>query len=261
MIIGTGMLEQPLGHTFERAPGYPYWTLGCQLAGGTLFESRGRSCTMLGRCINLVRPRTPYHISFAGDERRWNEVWAIFTPRPDWVTLLEWPELIPGVLHLDADAGDAARALEVFIEVHRLASGAHAERMRFAENALERGLLLAHLANPRAGLASLHPGVRAAVALIAERPGDAMSVESLARHARMSPSHLAHLFAGQLGESPMRYLESQRMERAKHLLAATDLAIGRIAGMVGFDNAFHFSTRFRARVGISPRTYRRQPTG
>jgi AraC family transcriptional regulator, arabinose operon regulatory protein len=261
MIIGTGMLDQPLGHRFERAGGFPYWTIGCMLAGGTLFVSRGREFRVLGRCINLIRPRTPYRISFAGDGRRWTEVWAIITPRPEWLPLLDWPELLPGLMSLPAEDGDGTLALESFIDVHRFAAGPRADRMRLAENALERGLIYANAANPASRHAARHSGVRAALAAIGDRYGERLSVASLARHARLSPSHLAHLFAEQVGETPMRHLERQRIERARHLLVATDLAIREIAESVGFDNAFHFSTRFRARTGVSPRAYRQHPEG
>ena len=54
----------------------------------------------------------------------------------------------------------------------------------------------------------------------------------------------------------MRHLESQRIEAAKALLLTSNDPVYAIAGKVGFENPFHFSSRFRRRVGMSPREFR-----
>ncbi len=259
MIIGTGRLEHPLDHRFERAPGYPWWTLGVGLEGGMRFVSRGRESVVGGRTLTLIRPRTPYRVAFADDAPRWRETWVIFAPRPDWSALMDWPEIAPGLLVLDARDGRAAEALTLADQVHDVSVGALPERLRFADNLLERALLLAHLANPNAAHANLHPAVRAALNAVATRWSEPLDVAGLARIAGCSPSHLAHLFTGQVGATPMAYLEAQRIERARHLLAATTMAVKEIAAAVGFSNPFHFSTRFRRHVGRSPSAYRHRP--
>ncbi|MBA3847133.1 MAG: helix-turn-helix transcriptional regulator, partial [Planctomycetes bacterium] len=104
-----------------------------------------------------------------------------------------------------------------------------------------------------------HPAVRAAQHAIATRWREPLDIAALARIAGCSPSHLAHLFSAQVGATPMAWLESQRIERARHLLAATAMAVKEIAAEVGFVNPFHFSTRFRRHVGRSPLAYRRRP--
>ena len=53
------------------------------------------------------------------------------------------------------------------------------------------------------------------------------------------------------------YIESKRMERAKQLLAETDLSIAEIADKVGYSTSRYFSTRFKAKTGDSPLAYRK----
>jgi AraC family transcriptional regulator of arabinose operon len=255
MILGAGSASNPLDHRFRREEGFPYWTLGCNHEGVVAMSSRGGERIIPERHLVLIAARTPYAIRSAGG-RRWRETWLIFAPPAYWRDLLDWPELLPGIMTLSS-SGHAAEAEARFVDAARLLAGLLPNRARLAANALEHGLLLAQLAHPGAGDAALHPAVRAARDALAAAPGERASVASLARRVRMSPSHLAHLFSAQLGVTPMRYLERCRLDRAKQLLLGTALPIARIAEDCGFADPFHFSTRFRRAVGASPRRFRR----
>jgi AraC family transcriptional regulator, arabinose operon regulatory protein len=86
-----------------------------------------------------------------------------------------------------------------------------------------------------------------------------MRVQDLVANAcNLSVSRLAHLFRAQVGLSPMQFLERERLERAKSLLELTPRQVGEIAREVGFEDAFHFSKRFRRWTGSSPRAFRQQ---
>ncbi len=261
MFISTGTAEHPLGHRFHRDSGFAFWTLAALPEGAVDFESRNARCLISSPRILLVPPDTPYAIAHGGDGRGcWRETWVIFAPPAHWHDLLAWPSMIPGLMTLPASGGPAAAALAQFEEVHRIASGPLPHRDRFAENALERGLLLARLAHPDAGAGGpLHAGVRATRDHLATAPAGKITIAGLARRARMSPSLLAHRFTEQIGETPMRFLERCRIDRAKRLLISTNLPIADVAAECGFDDAFHFSTRFRRMVGRSPRAYRQDP--
>ena len=47
------------------------------------------------------------------------------------------------------------------------------------------------------------------------------------------------------------------MERAKELLAGTEMSVREIAELVGYENQHYFSRCFGKAAGISPREYRR----
>jgi len=89
-----------------------------------------------------------------------------------------------------------------------------------------------------------------------ERDLAAVDLAAAARLAQLSPSRLHAVFHDALGCSPMRWVRRRRMERARELLAASDLAVGEIAERCGFPDQFHFSRAFKRAHGTSPSAYR-----
>ena len=85
-----------------------------------------------------------------------------------------------------------------------------------------------------------------------------MALADVARAAGLSVSRLSLLFKAGVGQTPMQFLETQRMTRARQLLQLTSRPIGAIALEVGFESPIHFSLRFRKAVGVSPRSFRRK---
>ena len=72
----------------------------------------------------------------------------------------------------------------------------------------------------------------------------------------MSPFHLAHVFKEAMGVAPHQYVVRRRVERAKELLADTDLPIAEIALKVGCASQSHFSALFHRVTGLTPQNYR-----
>lgn len=72
----------------------------------------------------------------------------------------------------------------------------------------------------------------------------------------VSPDHAAKLFKKEFGMSITDYVTALRLDKAKSLLAGTDLPIGRISETVGFESLTYFSTVFKATAGCSPVQYR-----
>ena len=84
-----------------------------------------------------------------------------------------------------------------------------------------------------------------------------LDVAALARVAHVSPAHFSRTFRRTFGESPHRYLQRRRMERAMAMLRTTRLPVTDVALAVGFASLGTFSRTFRDVVGESPSTYRR----
>lgn len=85
-----------------------------------------------------------------------------------------------------------------------------------------------------------------------------MDVPALAEIAHVSPAHFARTFRATFGETPHRYLQRRRVERAMFLLRETDRSVTDVCCEVGFSSLGSFSRTFRDIVGRSPRTYRKE---
>lgn len=83
-------------------------------------------------------------------------------------------------------------------------------------------------------------------------------LEELARHGGMSRASLALKFKQAMGETPLRYLTTLRMQHAMELLAGSDRSIEQIAHAVGYGDAFGFSKTFKKVTGAPPREFRRR---
>jgi len=85
---------------------------------------------------------------------------------------------------------------------------------------------------------------------------DPLRLQDLAAEAGFSPFYFARAFKATTGLSPHQYVLERRVERAKHLLRHSSLSLAEIAMACGFSSQSHFSSQFRARVGVTPKAYR-----
>lgn len=97
-----------------------------------------------------------------------------------------------------------------------------------------------------------------ALRLMHEQSNQAWSVESLAKQVGMSRSVFAQRFKTVVGEAPMEYLTRCRIHKASRLLQESNMSIGQIANMIGYESDASFNKAFKRRLGISPGTYRLQ---
>lgn len=88
---------------------------------------------------------------------------------------------------------------------------------------------------------------------------DPLDVDQLARVAHMARSHFIREFGRVFAETPYRYLQRRRVERAMFLLRNTQVTATDICMAVGFTSFGTFSRTFSAIVGHSPRAYRNSP--
>lgn len=87
-----------------------------------------------------------------------------------------------------------------------------------------------------------------------------LTVEALARQARMSSRSFARRFRAETGTTPHRWLTYQRLLAAQRRLEATDESVDEIAEQVGMQTAATLRHHFRARFRTSPSAYRRRFT-
>jgi AraC-like DNA-binding protein len=98
--------------------------------------------------------------------------------------------------------------------------------------------------------------LRAAVAYIHQHYTERLALHTVARAAGFSPSHFSKLFIKRERMPFEKYLRALRLERAKLLLADTELDAKRIAELCGFHSAAYFSHVFREELGMTAVQYR-----
>lgn len=85
-----------------------------------------------------------------------------------------------------------------------------------------------------------------------------LDIARLAAIACLSEAHFIRSFRATFGETPHRYLQRRRVERAMFLLTETDRDVTAICLDVGFTSLGTFSRTFREIVGESPTSYRKR---
>jgi AraC-like DNA-binding protein len=91
---------------------------------------------------------------------------------------------------------------------------------------------------------------------IAESYARPLTLDLIARAAGVSRQHLLKLCRVSQKPTPMDQLYLRRIEVASDLLLNTGFSIAEIAEQTGFLNQFHFSRRFKQRIGSSPSAWR-----
>lgn len=85
---------------------------------------------------------------------------------------------------------------------------------------------------------------------------ESFPVERLAEIGSISPRSVARLFVKEQGITPHDYVEGIRIDHARNLLEATDLALKAVAFDCGFASPEQMRAAFQRRLGVSPLRYR-----
>ena len=84
-----------------------------------------------------------------------------------------------------------------------------------------------------------------------------ISLDQIAENMYLSPFYISKLFKSETGDTPINYLISLRMEKAKELLDQNStLSIQEAAAAVGYEDVYHFSKLFKKYYGLSPLYYK-----
>ena len=86
---------------------------------------------------------------------------------------------------------------------------------------------------------------------------DELTVQRLARHAKMSARTFNRRFREETGESPGAWIRSRRVDRARELLESRDLPIDEVARLSGLGTGGNLRHHLRRGVGMSPSSYRK----
>lgn len=102
----------------------------------------------------------------------------------------------------------------------------------------------------------LDNAVATVVAAVTARPGEAWTVERMARLAHLSRSALGDRFRCSLGLGPSELLREVRMREARRLLRDPSRSVAHVAYAVGYGSTAAFSRAFSSHHGIGPQAWR-----
>jgi two-component system response regulator YesN len=83
-----------------------------------------------------------------------------------------------------------------------------------------------------------------------------VSLRTLADHVNLHPTHLSKIYKIETGEGISTYVSSLRMDRACHLLRATEKKVYEISMEVGYLDPAYFIKVFKRQFGVTPQDYR-----
>lgn len=117
------------------------------------------------------------------------------------------------------------------------------------------GLMMGHAVGADGGLATSDEDLVALDELGVYLSGhldQQMTVESMAKLACMGLTKFKLAFKSRYGRTPASYVHALRMERARELLASTDMPVSAVARQVGYRSASSFTQAFRRFEGVLP---------
>lgn len=82
-----------------------------------------------------------------------------------------------------------------------------------------------------------------------------ISLDILAQEANLSKYHFCRFFTKYTGMSPMKFVASLRIEKAKELLKRQDQTISIISYLTGFNDLGTFIRQFKSATGLTPSVY------
>ena len=79
-----------------------------------------------------------------------------------------------------------------------------------------------------------------------------LRVSDMAQTVNLSTSRFTRCFVRRTGDSPARYIQMRRLERARLLIERTFLTVKEVMGQVGYNDPSHFTRDFSREYGACP---------
>src|SRR5690606_25962239 len=96
-----------------------------------------------------------------------------------------------------------------------------------------------------------------AAGLIQKQAFQTFQLKQVAAALSISSVRLTQKFKEEYGITPIQYLTSVRLEKAKTLLLETNLTLEQIAETIGYQNGFYVNRLFMKHMKITPSAYRK----
>lgn len=145
---------------------------------------------------------------------------------------------------------------DAMLEIHRLLSGDMTDKLQ--AYSLFYGLLQDFLPNMRQSELFPDPNLQKAIIYIMENWDREFSMAQVAEECAISESKLYHMFQKQLGQTPVSFLNSIKINYAISYLEKDQHTVTEISRLVNFKSENHFRKVFSQITGTTPLKYRKQ---
>jgi AraC-like DNA-binding protein len=236
---------------------HPVWEIYLQMHGVTRWVAAGQTHLLPPGHLLAVAPRVPHHL--AGPARGSHHFYfasidlaPVSSRQPGLAP--RWRE-VPQVVHR-VDASALAEPFAQLVQELTIRQEYPVEGLTLAVDRVVLGVTRLLAPSVPAPRLAIHPAVRAAKELLDREYYERWTLDRLADRVGLAPRYLAGLFSAQLGQPPHRYLTERRIERARQLLASSDLPVTAIGVDLGFSSSQHFARAFGRLNGCTPSAYR-----
>ncbi|MFZ4453786.1 response regulator transcription factor [Salibacterium aidingense] len=83
-----------------------------------------------------------------------------------------------------------------------------------------------------------------------------ITMEEVAQHLHLNPSHFSRMFKQENGDTFIEYVTKKKMEQAQHYLLHTDRTVDDISFSLGYDNTSYFNKLFKKYNQMAPSQFR-----
>ena len=186
----------------------------------------------------------------------WQTVWFILPTGGFWQSFPEHIKLVPAANSIEQNIGQQCRNVLHGMLQERFADDLLSQQMH-QTYAQQIYILLKRQLQQLEEVVDLNvKRVQALFRQVALQPEQKWTVERMCKQCNYSRAHLFRLCQQTFACSPLQKITQIRMQKAGLLLKTTQLSIQQIADVVGYDNPFNFSTRFKQWMKVSPSQYR-----
>ena len=105
--------------------------------------------------------------------------------------------------------------------------------------------------------AKKQPTISRSLAYLSNHYTEDIRISELATMENLSSSRYHVIFKQTTGIAPSEYIIALRIRHACELLSTTNMSVGQVGALVGYDNQHFFSKIFKQKTGVSPLGYRK----
>lgn len=249
--LATGYYPNGHAHKMERWDHSNYLLIYCAAGVGSL-EVNGQKLEISPGSLILLPPGIAHR--YQADEK---EPWSIYWVHFDGPHSQEFYE------HL------GMRALTENIGLHPeiISNFEAAFELRRTHHDIDGFIHGCHLLHKLLSLLTLlikqhrsHPGIAISLndvqGFMIENIHGQMSLDTLAKHLKLSKYYFSKRFKALTGYSPIQYFINLKMQRACEWLDSSEYSVKQVGLSLGYDDPYYFSRLFKKTVGLSPVQYR-----